>query len=144
MTLYSEVYDAFLSKILEDEWGEWTREEVEVDLEKFLNAALSRFKFPKELLNPDSTEKRFGRELEVIEIEILATFMKVEWLNRSIMTWENIKPLYEERDFSQSNFLDKLIKTLEFERTNARQLESIYYRVVENRPFNYHKMAGMD
>jgi hypothetical protein len=30
----------------------------------------------------------------------LATYMKCEWLNRTILTWENVKPLYEERDFS--------------------------------------------
>ena len=42
--------------------------------------------------------------------------MKCEWLNRSIMTWENVKPLYEERDFSQANLLDKLKNTLESER----------------------------
>lgn len=32
MTPYSKVYDAFLSKILEDEWSLWTREEVEADM----------------------------------------------------------------------------------------------------------------
>jgi hypothetical protein len=28
MTPYDVVYDAFLSKILDDEWGYWTEEEV--------------------------------------------------------------------------------------------------------------------
>jgi hypothetical protein len=41
--------------------------------------------------------------------------MKVEWLNRCIMTWENVKPLYVERDFSQANLLDKLNAMLKSE-----------------------------
>ena len=32
MTSYDKVYDVFLGKILEDEWGEWTEEEVKRDL----------------------------------------------------------------------------------------------------------------
>ena len=47
------------------------------------------------------------------EIQILAQLMKCEWLNRSIMTWENVKPLYVERDFSQANLIDKLKSLLE-------------------------------
>jgi len=31
-TPYDVVYAAFLSKVLEDEWGKWTIEEVEMDL----------------------------------------------------------------------------------------------------------------
>ena len=58
------------------------------------------------------------------------------------MTWENIKTLYEERDFSQANLLDKLEETLERERNNALKLESIYYRSVQGKPFKYGKLAG--
>ena len=68
--------------------------------------------------------------------------MKCEWLNRSIMTWENVKPLYEERDFSQANLLDKLKNTLEAERLNALRLEGYYYRSVKGKSFKYSKLAG--
>jgi hypothetical protein len=57
------------------------------------------------------------------------------------MTWENVKPLYEERDFSQANLLDKLQNTLDKERERARELESIYYRSRKGRPFNYASLA---
>ena len=67
--------------------------------------------------------------------------MKVEWLNRSIMTWENVKPLYTERDFSQANLLDKLEKMLEAERAKAHELESIYYRSRKGKPFDFSKLA---
>ena len=76
------------------------------------------------------------------EIQILSSYMKCEWLNRSIMTWENIKPLYEERDFSMANMLDKLYDSLEFEKKEAKRIESIYYRSIDNKPFDYRKLAG--
>ena len=58
------------------------------------------------------------------------------------MTWENVKPLYEERDFSQANLLDKLKSTLEYERLNASRLEGVYYRSVKGKSFKYSKLAG--
>ena len=67
--------------------------------------------------------------------------MKVEWLNRCIMTWENVKPLYIERDFSQANLLDKLNKMLETEKKNANEMEAIYYRSRKGRPFDFSKLA---
>ena len=67
--------------------------------------------------------------------------MKCEWLNRCIMTWENVKPLYVERDFSQANLLDKLQKMLESELQRAEKMESIYYRSRKGRPFDFSKLA---
>ena len=67
--------------------------------------------------------------------------MKCEWLNRTILTWENVKPLYEERDFSQANLLDKFHQMLEQEKKNAARLEAVYYRSIKRRPFDYTKLA---
>jgi hypothetical protein len=68
--------------------------------------------------------------------------MKCEWLNRCIMTWENVKPLYEERDFSQANLLDKLNNMLKTEREKANWRESIYYRSRNGKPFDFSRLAG--
>ena len=68
--------------------------------------------------------------------------MKCEWLNRCILTWETVKPLYVERDFSQANLLDKLSAMLKAERENAEKMESIYYRSRKGKPFNFSKLAG--
>ena len=57
------------------------------------------------------------------------------------MTWENVKPLYVERDFSHANLLDKLNATLKTEKENAEKLESIYYRSRNGKPFNFSKLA---
>jgi hypothetical protein len=139
MTPYTKVYDAFLARILEDEWDNWLIEEAEQDWRLILEAALPWFKFPRVSL--ETNENGFVNTLGVEEIQILANYMKCEWLNRCILTWENIKPMYNERDFSQANLLDKLQNKLDGERETARELESIYYRSRKGRPFNFASLA---
>lgn len=114
MTKLQVVYDAFLSRILEDEWGTWELEVAEQDWRQLLNSAITWFKFPRVSLAIE--EDQFTEDVGLEEIQILADYMKCEWLNRCIMTWEHVKPLYEERDFSQANLLDKLRTMLESER----------------------------
>ena len=140
MTPFTKVYDAFLSRILEDEWQQWMLEEAEQDWRQILENAITWFKFPR--ISLDHNEEGFVSELTQAEIQVLADFMKCEWLNRCIMTWENVKPLYEERDFSQANLLDKLNGALEFERKKANQREAIYYRSRNGKPFDFSKLAG--
>lgn len=140
MTSINKVYNAFLSKVLEDEYAHWTWEEVSRDLEELLEIAITWFKFPRHSL--EHNDHYFEDDLSIQEIQILATYMKVEWTNRCIMSYENIKPLYEERDFSQANLLDKLGDTLERERSAAKQLEAVYYRSRDKKPFSYSKLAG--
>lgn len=141
MTDLQVVYDAFLARILEDEWSSWCIEVAEQDWRQLLNAAISWFKFPRTSLTINEDDK-FDGDLAPEEVQILADFMKCEWLNRCIMTWENVKPLYEERDFSQANLIDKLRAMLEAERKNALWRESIYYRSVKGRSYKYSKLAG--
>lgn len=140
MTPFSKVYDAFLSRILEDEWGQWLYEEAEEDWHQIMDNAIAWFKFPRVSLEYD--ENGFVNDLTQAEIQVIADFMKCEWLNRCIMTWENVKPLYEERDFSQANLLDKLESALEAEKKNAEKRESIYYRSRNGKPFDFSRLAG--
>ena len=140
MTPFDKVYAAFLSRILEDEWAQWMMDEAEQDWRQIMENAITWFKFPRVSLEHD--EDGFFDNLTSAEIQIIADFMKCEWLNRCIMTWENVKPLYEERDFSQANLLDKLGSALEQERKTAEKRESIYYRSRNGKPFDYSKLAG--
>lgn len=142
MTPFQTIYDAFLSKMLEDEWENWEPEEVEEDLYAILQGALAHFKFPR--FSQETTEGGFVDKLTNDEIQILANYMKQEWLNRAILTWENVKPLYEERDFSQANLLDKFRQLLEEEKANAAKLEANYYRSVNKKPFRYRDLASQD
>lgn len=140
MTSYQVVYDAFLARILEDEWGSWLIEEAQQDWRQILEAALPWFKFPRVSLEHD--DNGFSGDLAPEEVQIIANYMKCEWLNRCIMTWENVKPLYEERDFSQANLIDKLNAMIKQERANALKLESVYYRSRKGKPFEYSKLSG--
>lgn len=142
MTSTNKVYEAFLSKLLEDEWLNWEQEEVEQDWLTILNGAIPYFKFPRVGLELNEDNTSFLEDLNNMEIQILATFMKCQWLNREILTWENIKPLYVERDFSQANLIDKLQKLLKHEQENAKNLERIYYRSINSKPFDYTQLAG--
>ena len=134
------IYDAFLTKMLDDEWDEWEEVDLREDLYSLLQSALPYFKFPRVSLVHDETE--FEADLNNEEIQIIATYMKCEWLNRTILTWENVKPLYEERDFSQANLIDKFNAMLKAEKRNGEKLESFYYRSINNKPFDYTSLAG--
>lgn len=141
MTELQVVYDAFLAKMLEDEWVNWDLDDIQEDWKAILKGAIPWFKFPRVSLDLDEYEENFVDDLSNEEIQILATYMKCEWLNRTILTWENVKPLYEERDFSQANLLDKFNQMLAAEKKNAARLEAIYYRSIKRKPFKYSQMA---
>ena len=76
------------------------------------------------------------------EVQILATFMKQEWLKRTVDSWENIKTQYDESDFSQANLLKEFIALKDQVNEEARHLESIYSRSVNKKPFKYSRLAG--
>lgn len=140
MTPYERVFNAFLAKILDDEWAHWEWEEVQIDLRELLEGGIPWFKFPR--VDLGRNDEGFYAELGPKEVQILATYMKCEWLNRTILSWENIKPLYDERDFSQANLLDKFNETLENEKKNASRLEAVYYRSINGKPFKYSRLAS--
>ena len=140
MTPFSKVYDAFLSRILEDEWQNWLIEEAQQDWFQIMSNAITWFKFPRVSLEFD--ENGFVDDLSNEEIQIIADFMKCEWLNRCIMTWENVKPMYEERDFSQANLLDKLKSLQDTQEEKAAKREANYYRSRKGKPFDFSKLAG--
>lgn len=140
MTDYWKVYDAFLSKMTEDEYALWTEEEAAQDMRELLESAIPAFKFPR--ISLDRDDSGFINDLSSDEIQILSVHMRVEWLSRSILSWDNVKPLYSEKDFSPANMLSKLKELLEFETIRAARLEDIYYRSVKGKSYKYSKLAG--
>ena len=117
-TPFLKVYEAFLARITADEW---TLEEelaiVERDWQELLKMAVERFKYPRislemeEIKNDDGPIViQFKEELTNAEIQMLALYMKHEWIKRCIASWENIRQLYVDSDYSQANHLDKLLK----------------------------------
>jgi len=77
--------------------------------------SIFRFKYPRISLeieenSDDPNTYQFTEDLTNDEIQLLALYMKHEWVKRCIASWENIRQLYADKDFSQANHLDKLNK----------------------------------
>lgn len=155
-TPFLKVYDAFLSRITADEW---TLEEelaiVERDWQELLKIAIFRFKYPRvsldfEPINPVFQEDpnqlvqyQFVDDLSNDEIQLLALYMKHEWIKRCIASWENIRQLYADKDFSQANMLDKLNKLETTVALEVHKAEGIYDRSRNKTPASlFRKLAG--
>lgn len=152
-TPFLKVYDAFLARITADEW---TLEEelaiVERDWQELLNIAIFRFKYPRvslvvEEINDGDNEqlisKQFVEDLTNDEIQLLALYMKHEWVKRCIASWENIRQLYADKDFSQANHLDKLNKLESAIQLEVHRAEGIYDKSRNKSPANlFRKLAG--
>ncbi len=121
-TPFLKVYDAFLARITADEW---TLEEelaiVERDWQELLKMAIARFKYPRVSLefeevsaadiedsSPQLKIYQFKEDLTNDEIQLLAVYMKQEWVRRCIADVNHISMLYTSKDFSAANHLDKL------------------------------------
>lgn len=140
MTSYDVVYQAFLAKMLEDEWQNWTIEEMKFDLRDIMEGAITWFKFPR--ISLERNDNGFIEDLTNDEIQVIAEYMVYEWDRRTLMSWENTKPLYEERDFSQANLVDSFANLAETQLNKAVRRERMYYRSIKGEPFDYGKWAG--
>ena len=155
-TPFLKVYDAFLARITADEW---TLEEelaiVERDWQELLKMAIFRFKYPRvslEIEEVDSNQQsnsdqliqyQFVDDLTNDEIQLLALYMKHEWVKRCIASWENIRQLYADKDFSQANHLDKLNKLEAAIQVEVRRAEGIYDRSRKKTPAElFRRLAG--
>lgn len=140
-TSYDEIYEAFLSQIESDEWEFWREYEAEEDWKMLLNAALPLFKFPRIDLE-DRDDFGFAAEMSNAEIQVIVGYMKAIWLERVVNSWENLRPLYSERDFSPATMLNELRLKLNHQVQLAEKRERSYYRSDKGKPFPYSKLSG--
>ncbi len=153
-TPFLKVYDAFLARITADEW---TLEEelaiVERDWQELLKMAIARFKYPRVNLDIEEVSQtdndtqlaiyQFTNDLSNDEIQMLALYMKHEWIKRCIASWENIRQLYTSKDFSQANHLDKLNDLERAVALEVRKNEGVYDRSRGNSPAQiFRRLAG--
>lgn len=151
-TPFKKVYEAFLSRITADEWMvEDDMAIVERDWQQLLDNAVFQFKYPRVSLKKVDIEdsqdpifnKGFEGDLGDDEIQILALFMKHEWIKRCVASWENIRQLYADKDFSQANHLDKLIKLQNATYDECWHAVGIYDRSRNKKPAKaFKKLAG--
>ena len=137
VTPFSKIYDSFLSKITDDMYMELTELDTFHLLEELLISAIPKFEFPRVDINDyettfiededtyngvesDNVEVRaiiyssgyFVNKLSQEEINVLSTYMIVEWLGQQLASVENTRMKYSGSDFkftSQANHMQKLL-----------------------------------
>lgn len=144
-TSLQDVYDCFLSKIEADDWmlEDGLSLEVKADWKMLLDAAIFQFRYPRVSLEYDADDETFIEDLSNDEIQVIASFMKLEWMRRCLATWDNIRQLYSDKDFSQANFLDKLNKSVIQVQKDCNTLVDKYGRAHHYSPNRiFGKLAG--
>lgn len=156
ITPFSIIYDSFLSKITDDMYMELTELDTFSMLQELLLSAIPKFEFPRidlnnyELLDIEDQITYIGIEsenqlvsgviyssgyfncrLNIEEINILSTYMIVEWLGQQLASIENVRLKYSGSDFkftSQANHLQKvLVLKKDYEREGFH-LQRLYKR----------------
>ena len=156
ITPFSLIYDSFLSKITDDMYMELTELDTFSMLQELLLSAIPKFEFPRvdlnnyELLDIEDqitykgiesenqlvsgviySSGYFNCRLNIEEINILSTYMIVEWLGQQLASIENVRLKYSGSDFkftSQANHLQKvLVLKKDYEREGFH-LQRLYKR----------------
>ena len=157
-TPFSDVYDSFLSKITDDMYMELTEDDTYRMLEDLLISSIPKFEFPRinlfdyvrgtteqveqtrtdeetgeiitEMIN-EYTVGHFNVVLNAEEINILATYMVVEWLGQQLASVENTRMKYSGTDFkftSQANHMQKLLVIKKDYEREGFHLQRLYKR----------------
>ena len=158
-TPFSIVYDSFLSKITDDMYMELTELDTYSMMEELLVSAIPKFEFPRKVIEyeleyaadevpyngVDSNYYEvtaiiyrggnFLRELTSEEINIISTYMVVEWLGQQLASVENVRMKYSGTDFkftSQANHMQKLLQLKKDYEREGFHLQRLYKRRVTN------------
>ena len=136
-TSFSVVYNSFLSKITDDMYMELTREDTENMLEELLISRFPRFDiFNYELgrINQVTNEYEpgyFNHILTQEEVNIISTYMIVEWLGQQLASIENMRMKYSGTDFkftSQANHMQKILTIKKDYEREGFHLQRLYKR----------------
>ena len=136
-TPFSAIYTSFFSKITDDMYMELDRKQTEGMLQELLIGAIPWFEFPKvNIFDYDEDMETFNIHLNNEEINILATYMIVGWLDQQLASVENTRMKYSGSDFkftSQANHMQKLLQLKkDYERTGFH-LQRLYKRRTQDR-----------
>lgn len=111
-TLFTDIYSVFFGKITDDMYMEMDRYETESLKKELLLNSLHYFEFPRQNIYDFNEElEEYNIELNREEINIIATYMIVEWLSQQLASVELTRMKYSGSDFkftSQANHMAKL------------------------------------
>jgi len=165
-TPFSVIYDSFLNKIADDMYLELTELDTFRMLEQLLKAAIQKFEFPRfditdfeedyikdvdtyEGVESDYEEVmiiiysggHFNASLTAEEINILSTYMIVEWLGQQLASVENTRMKYSGSDFkftSQANHMAKLLTLKKDYEREGFHLQRLYKRRIKDENGIFH------
>ena len=143
-TPFSDIYESFYGKITDDMYMELTQEDTAAIAQDLLLTAVHKFEFPRQPLDYQldfyTTEDADGNEYTVgifiskltpEEINILATYMIVEWLGQQLASIENTRMKYSGSDFkftSQANHMQKILQLKKDYEREGFHLQRLYKR----------------
>lgn len=155
-TPFSKIYDSFLSKVTDDMYMELNELDTFRMLQELLISAIPKFEFPRqditnyeeEYLEEISYYKgvesghvevianiyaggHFNVDLTQEEINIISTYMIVEWLGQQLASVENTRMKYSGSDFkftSQANHMQKLLTLKKDYEREGFHLQRLYKR----------------
>lgn len=136
-TSFETIYKRFLSKITDDMYLEISERETHELLEQLLLNAIPYFEFPRiDVSEYDNELKEFDNELSNEEINILATYMIVGWIDQQLASVENTRMKYSGSDFkftSQANHLAKLLQMKKEYIQQGFHLQRLYKRRIKGK-----------
>lgn len=102
MTEFTLIYDKFLSKLTDFSLARLDKDVLESDLQERLITALSDFaQLPEEKTKVDLNTKTFTNGLSVEEQNIIATLMVINYLDKYILSEDNMRILLNSKDYKQ-------------------------------------------
>lgn len=102
MTEFTLIYDKFLSKLTDFSLARLDKDVLETDLQERLITALSDFaQLPEEKTEVDLSTKTFTNGLSVEEQNIIATLMVINYLDKYILSEDNMRILLNSKDYKQ-------------------------------------------
>lgn len=123
---------------------ELTPEDTQKILEELLISALPKFEFPRQDLDYEVKETQgfdeqgniaiqygFVNKLTKEEINIISTYMIVEWIGQQLASVENVRMKYSGSDFkftSQANHMQKLLQLKKDYEREGFHLQRLYKR----------------
>lgn len=155
-TPFSTIYDSFLSKVTDDMYMELTELDTFRMLQELLLSAIYKFEFPRFDLENYELEDfvdevtykgvesnneevkafiyvtgHYNVKLTYEEINILSTYMIVEWLGQQLASVDQTRQIYTGTDFkmtSQANHMQKLLTVKQDYEREGFHLQRLYKR----------------
>lgn len=140
-TNIAEIYDNFLTKISDYSFLELSSNEMDDELFGYFKTARAKFyKCQNSLLTAvdEFGETIIQSQLHPFEIEILTTFMLVEYIKPQVLSSEALRQLLSDKDFkvhSQANQLRELTLVYRNFKKEAEKMvtEYTYFRLGEDK-----------